>query len=434
MAKQTELPTQNNLFSSAADTQVSPSWFKTRSVNRKTQQLDLNVRTSLQQCPLDLNLSRLEGLLKMTQQTYRASPQSTAKAVENKKAAKLEGLIAVLRTLLGETGYLSLDAAYHIYCGYFHDSPDKDHFRDTLLDPEVGLRVSLIIHPETSQSYVVLDPGYGLAKFFVEILSNNKPEEKLSRMNLDPYSVNTIINSMDTEYDRSCAKVLLSADHSKKDLYNFGLKPSTAGRLIKKVVEQSQECENAKAAAADMVQLRYSEKIKKCEQHKQFLKHRLSSKREIWSPRIIGNYEEKMEVLEERIQKLFNIKTRHNKYNERQLKQAIKRTADRLIEENRVKRRRLGQGAHRKLDDEDESFVARCIENETSAHGRRHDKVLYTHKRVKKVNLLGIVNYNHIQRGLPLIKSASTVYNRGKAGKKSHRKQPVLYRKSTKNR
>ena len=87
MAKQTVLPTQNNLFSSAADTQVSPSWFKTRSVNRKTQQLDLNVRTSLQQCPLDLNLSRLEGLLKMTQQTYRARPQSTAKAVENKKAA-----------------------------------------------------------------------------------------------------------------------------------------------------------------------------------------------------------------------------------------------------------------------------------------------------------------------------------------------------------
>ena len=126
-------------------------------------------------------------------------------------------------------------------------------------------------------------------------------------------------------------------------------------------------------------------------------------------------YEENIEVLEERIQKLYNIKTRHNKYNERQLKQAIKRTADRLIEENRVKRHRLGQGAHRKLDDEDESFVARCIENETSAHGRRHDKVLYTHKRVKKVNLLGIVNYNHIQRGLPLIKSASTVYNRGKA-------------------
>ena len=44
-----------------------------------------------------------------------------------------------------------------------------------------------------------------------------------------------------------------------------------------------------------------------------------------------------------------------------------------------------------------------------------HEKILYTHKRVKKVNLLGIVNYNHIQRGLSLIKSASTVYNRSKA-------------------
>ena len=50
-------------------------------------------------------------------------------------------------------------------------------------------------------------------------------------MNLDPYCVNTIINSMDTEYDKFCAKVSLSADHSKKDIYNFSLKPITAGRL-----------------------------------------------------------------------------------------------------------------------------------------------------------------------------------------------------------
>ena len=203
-------------------------------------------------------------------------------------------------------------------------------------------------------------------------------------MNLGPYSVNTTINPMDTEYDRSCAKMLLSADHSKKDLYNFCLKLSTAGRLIKKVVEQSQECQNAKTAAADMVQLRYSEKIKKCEQHRQLLEHRLSSKKEIWTPRIISDYKEKNEVLEERIQKLYNIKTRNNKYNERQLKEAIKRAAERLIEEKRVKRRRLGQGAHRKLDDEDESFVARSIENETSVHGRRHKKFFIPKKGSKR--------------------------------------------------
>ena len=81
---------------------------------------------------------------------------------------------------------------------------------------------------------------------------------------------------MDTEYDRSCEKVLLSAYHSKKDIYSFGLKPSIAGRLIRKVVKWSQECENAKTAAADMDRLKYSEKIKKCEPQK------LSCKREIW--------------------------------------------------------------------------------------------------------------------------------------------------------
>jgi len=40
------------------------------------------------------------------------------------------------------------------------------------------------------------------------------------------------------------------------------------------------------------------------------------------------------------------------------------------------------------LDSEDEEFVAKCIEDKATYHGRQHDTVMYTNKRVKKSDLL----------------------------------------------
>ena len=66
------------------------------------------------------------------------------------------------------------------------------------------------------------------------------------------------------------------------------------------------------------------------------------------------------------------------------------------------------------LNEEDKQFVAKCIENKATAHGRRHDSVMYMHHRVKKSDVLKLVNYNHVSRGLPTLKSATTVYDRSK--------------------
>ena len=66
------------------------------------------------------------------------------------------------------------------------------------------------------------------------------------------------------------------------------------------------------------------------------------------------------------------------------------------------------------IDQLDEEFVPHCIESKTAAHGRRNDQVMYTSQRVKKRDFLRIVNFNRLQRGLKPVKSATTVYNRGK--------------------
>ena len=75
-----------------------------------------------------------------------------------------------------------------------------------------------------------------------------------------------------------------------------------------------------------------------------------------------------------------------------------------------MKRRKLGAGANT----EDEEFIARSIEETCTAHGRRHDTVLYSHHRVKKQHFLSLANYNLHRRGKKLIKSATTVLNRGR--------------------
>ena len=72
------------------------------------------------------------------------------------------------------------------------------------------------------------------------------------------------------------------------------------------------------------------------------------------------------------------------------------------------------QGPKLQLDEEDEEFIAKAIEDKSSYHGRRHDTVLYTGQRVKKKNPLSIANYRLAQRGKKLIKSATTVYNRAR--------------------
>ena len=46
--------------------------------------------------------------------------------------------------------------------------------------------------------------------------------------------------------------------------------------------------------------------------------------------------------------------------------------------QNRLKGRKLGAGARRLLDSDDEEFIARAVESKCTAHGRHHDAILYT--------------------------------------------------------
>ncbi|CAG2257842.1 unnamed protein product [Mytilus edulis] len=85
---------------------------------------------------------------------------------------------------------------------------------------------------------------------------------------------------------------------------------------------------------------------------------------------------------------LLTLDTEHDRtkrtagYDQKKYGYCVKRLTEKLIKENRIKARRLGAGARPMLDSDDEEFIANAIESKSSAHGRRHDTVLYLNHRV----------------------------------------------------
>ena len=86
-----------------------------------------------------------------------------------------------------------------------------------------------------------------------------------------------------------------------------------------------------------------------------------------------------------------------------------------LIEENRLKRRKLtNQGRERLIDSDEETLTEILIEDKATYHGRRQHAVMYTHKRVKTRDLKDSLNYLRSSKGKPLIRSATPIYNRSR--------------------
>ena len=102
-------------------------------------------------------------------------------------------------------------------------------------------------------------------------------------------------------------------------------------------------------------------------------------------------------------------------------KDKAKRTADSEFEGQRIKRCKLGQGAHRKIDDTEEEFLREIVEQDRTSHGCRHDEVGYMSKGKKLEDLYQALDEKRKAKGRPLIKSMTTVYNRAKPRREGSR-------------
>ena len=87
-------------------------------------------------------------------------------------------------------------------------------FTKTLLNPNKGLFVSVILLSSLGKSYVFLRPPHRNMEpaldFILEEL-NNKPEGK-TRFDLNSEPVQSILSTMDSEWDKKVPCVLLSVN------------------------------------------------------------------------------------------------------------------------------------------------------------------------------------------------------------------------------
>ena len=158
------------------------------------------------------------------------------------------------------------------------------------------------------------------------------------------------------------------------------------------------------------------EKLKKISETEMTIMSRKSQ----WSDARLKELSEKKQFLEERLISVSKKTSPTHSYSQQRFKQAVKRTACNLAESHRLKRRKLGAGPNSKLDSEDEDFIAKAIEEKATYHGRRHETVMYTNRRVKSRDLLNIANHQLSKKGKPLLKSATTVWNRSRPKRKKH--------------
>jgi hypothetical protein len=230
-----------------------------------------------------------------------------------------------------------------------------------------------------------------------------------SQIHLDKSLVQNALKSMDTEWDRFSAKFLLLGNKSQNEIENLGIKPEKMLTHIERFKLIIEELQNTQIAAADMVQLQLKDKIKSIEDEINALEHKSQKVKEIWDESALDALQNDIDEKKQRCANVTEKLERTTPAAKVKFQRATRHKATELAEANRLKRRKYGAGAKRKLDSDDENFIAKCIEEKGEAHGRRTDSVIYGAKRVKYDDLLNLTNYNLAKKGKPLIKSKSTV-------------------------
>ncbi|KAL9957986.1 hypothetical protein ACROYT_G034946 [Oculina patagonica] len=323
------------------------------------------------------------------------------------------------------SGIMSFERAYEIFCSYGICISNHE-FRDELLDMDTGLGV--IIYSYKYGRFIILNDTKLNICEFLEALHGREVEELEPESGLSVQDLSRALASMETEYDRWVAKLLVCTGKSRQGIYDLGFKPDRVVRLLRELKERFCAWENSNVAAKDMVELRLMEKKDKLERKISEIEKTMELVRGKWTDARVGDLEEQKIALKESLQNTVATLDRRSKQDEQRFNQAAKRTARRLVAEQRITKRSLGAGRKQELDSEDEEWLVKCIEDKATIHGRRHESVLYTHHRVKCRDLLNIANYRRFNQGKRLLNMDDKAYLRPETseGAKGARQQTIL--------
>lgn len=384
---------------------INLNWQQNRAEVRKNSAKGTYVRSSLQSLNNEDVICRLQSIIETAKDKHSLS-------------SKARGMRAVQEHLMFGCGYIDFNEAHHIYTSFSEFScTDNQSFRDKLLDPIHGLPVYIITNPVTKNIFVVLKKTEHLEHFFSDFTDSMEGQlnfENESQDILDRETLTVLINTMDSEYDKNVLRTVLALFHSRSELSELGIDPATAKRRVENMVEVAKECENAFAAGEDMVRLNLLSKKEKTKSTLLELNNLLEKKRDVWPEKRVKDLEESKERYKERLHYVETLLEKEDKSAVEKVRRAAKRKAAQLIEDNRIKRRKLGAQRPKEMDEDEEQYLLKAIDEMSTTHGRRHDTVLYLHHRVKSRDMLRIVNHRREMKGKRPLKAVSTVLARGK--------------------
>ena len=188
---------------------------------------------------------------------------------------------------------------------------------------------------------------------------------------------------MDTEWDKKVLRVFLGLDRSRREIDALGIDSDSIARDRNMVFGFINSVTNVEKEAEQVLFETLNRKIERIKNDIKKYKTKLSEKSNLWKEYQLEDLKEKIADLSEKLLDVELLKTKDESKID-SLKLRIKRIKNNIIHERRLKLRKRGSGRKVLMDENDEIFLAKAIENKATAHGRRKDSVLYLNHRVKK--------------------------------------------------
>jgi hypothetical protein len=185
------------------------------------------VSKSLQPCAVKDNRRVLEKLLQ--------------EKSNEKKKQQIQGLLEIFDLLhsnyVAENGreydrsFVAFDEAMEIFFAFQDKAPpfvntDKNKLTYALLHQDWGLCVYIIFVKGLNKKFIVLRPdSFGIEVFLNVICPGDDDTEEgsVEKMVLDTEAVQGIMSTVDTEWDRKVARVILSANRTRSQISKLGI-------------------------------------------------------------------------------------------------------------------------------------------------------------------------------------------------------------------
>ena len=216
-----------------------------------------NIKSSLQPCnDPDLLLKKLSSL----EHIHRKSETVVRKIVGLQRV--LLELMIPSNTLCsgagsstcGCGGMIPFSDAFELFSSYYPHPVDEDHFRDCLLHPEYGLYVCIAYFSNLRKRYIIQkSQSIDVCMLIQCITSNSEDDEPISNSIINKEQVQSILKSMDTEWDKTCARMLFSADKTNSAINEYGIDASMVRSNESRFLEICQKINSTSLEARNAV-------------------------------------------------------------------------------------------------------------------------------------------------------------------------------------